>query len=205
MFYLGASAAPTHVRQDPRCCHEVLRRRELRRGRRDSSPSAPPSVVLELRLDSGFAADAFHPCRRLLGSDGTAAATGAGPAHLRAAAVCFPRRRYFQWTLFSTNARNYCVFVVILYSNRTGRPPLFPTAGPRQPETTAPRAPIFPPGGFRPPAFQFAAADIPSSSTPPMFQPGNDLNFTVKFVKYDTFWKTNTIRCSRFRRDHLDS
>jgi hypothetical protein len=34
-----------------------------------------PSVVLELPLDSGFAADACHPCRRLLGSDDTAAAT----------------------------------------------------------------------------------------------------------------------------------
>ena len=64
--------------------------------------------------------------------------------------------------------------MVILYSNRTGRPPLFPTAGPRLPETTAPRAPIFPLGGFRPPVFQFAAADIPSSSTPPMFQPAFD-------------------------------
>jgi hypothetical protein len=31
-----------HVREDPRCSHEVLRRRELRRGRRDSSPSAHP-------------------------------------------------------------------------------------------------------------------------------------------------------------------
>jgi hypothetical protein len=31
--------------------------------------------------------------------------------------------------LIPTNTRNYCVFVVILYSNRTGRPPLFPTAG----------------------------------------------------------------------------
>jgi hypothetical protein len=79
MLYLGASAAPEHVRQDHHYCHEVLRRRELRRGRRDSSPSAPPSVVLELCLDSGFTADASHPCRRLLGSDGTVVATGAGP------------------------------------------------------------------------------------------------------------------------------
>jgi hypothetical protein len=72
----------------------------------------PPSAVLELRLDSGFAADAFHPCRRLLGFDGTTAATGAGLAHLRAATVCFPRRRYFQWTLFSTNTLNCCVFLL---------------------------------------------------------------------------------------------
>jgi hypothetical protein len=90
VFYLGASGAPEHIRQDHRCCHEVLRRRELRRGRKDSSPSAPTSVVLELRLDSGFAADACHLCRRLLGSDGAATATGAGPAHLRAATVCSP-------------------------------------------------------------------------------------------------------------------
>jgi hypothetical protein len=82
----------------------------------------------------------------------------------------FPRRRYFQWTLFSTNARNYCVFVIILYSNRTGRPPTFPTAGPRQQEPP----PIYALGGSRPPSFQFPAADIPSSSTPPMFQPTFD-------------------------------
>jgi hypothetical protein len=175
MLYLGGSTAPEHVRQDHRYCHEVLRRRELRRGHRDSSPSAPPSVVLELRLDSGFVADTSYPCRRLLGSDGTAAAIGAGPAHLRAATVCSLWRRYFHWTLFPTNARNYCVFVVILYSNRTGQPPLFSTVGPRQPETTTPTAsPIFPLGGSRPPAFQFPAADIPSSSTRPMFQPAFD-------------------------------
>jgi hypothetical protein len=112
VLYLGASAAPEHVQQDHQCCHEVLRRRELRRGHRDSSPFAPPNVVLELRLGSGFAADSFHPCRRLLGPDGTAAATGARPAQLRAAAVCFPRPMYFQWTLFSSNARNCCVFLL---------------------------------------------------------------------------------------------
>jgi hypothetical protein len=94
------------------------------------------------------------------------------------------------------------VCFLILYSNCTGRPLLFPTAGPRLPETTAPRAPIFPLGGYRPSAFQFAAANIPSSSTPPMFQPGNDLNFIVKFVKYDMFWRTNTLRCRQFGRDH---
>jgi hypothetical protein len=112
VLYLGASAAPEHVRQDRRCCHEVLRRRELRRGRRDSSPSVPPSVVLELRLDSGFTTDAFHTCRRLLGSDGTTTAIGAGPTHLCAAAGCFPWCRYFKWTLFSNNTRNCCVFVL---------------------------------------------------------------------------------------------
>jgi hypothetical protein len=95
VLHLGASGVPEHVRQDHRCCCEVLRRRELRRNRRDSSPFAPPSVVLELRLASGFATDACHLCRRLLGSEGTTAPTGAGPAHLRAAAVCSPRRRYF--------------------------------------------------------------------------------------------------------------
>jgi hypothetical protein len=167
VVYLGASGPPEHVRQDHRCCHEVLRRRELRRGRRDSSPSAPPSIVLELRLDSGFAANACHPCRWLLGSDGTAPATGAGPAHLRATAVCLPQSRYFQWTLFSTNARNYCVFVIILYSNRIGRPPPLPTAGPRQQEPP----PIFALKGSRPPVFQFPATDIASSSTRAMFQP----------------------------------
>jgi hypothetical protein len=78
-------------------------------------------------------------------------------------------------TLFSTNARNYCVFVVILYSNRTGRPPLFSTVGPRKPETTTPTTlPIFPLGGSGPPAFQFLAENIPSSSTQPMFQSAFD-------------------------------
>jgi hypothetical protein len=96
VLLLGASGAPKHVREDPRCGHEVLRRRELRRGRRDSSPSAPPSVVLELRLDSGFAVDACYLCRRVLSSEGTAAPTGAGPACLRAAAICSTWRRYFQ-------------------------------------------------------------------------------------------------------------
>jgi hypothetical protein len=56
----GASGALGHVREDPRCGHEVLRSRELRRGHRDSSPFAPPSIVLELCLDSGFAADACY-------------------------------------------------------------------------------------------------------------------------------------------------
>jgi hypothetical protein len=81
-----------------------------------------------------------------------------------------PQRRYFQQTLFSTNAHNYYVFVIILYSNRTGRSPPFPTAGPRQQEPP----PIFALGGSRPPAIQFPATDIPSSSTPPMFQPTFD-------------------------------
>jgi hypothetical protein len=95
MLLLGASGAPEHVREDPHCGHEVLRRRELRRGRRDSSPSAPPSVVLELRLHSVFAADACYLCRRVLGSDDTTSPIGTGPAGLRAAAVCSTRRRYF--------------------------------------------------------------------------------------------------------------
>jgi hypothetical protein len=85
-----------HVREDPRCGHEVRRCRELCRGRRDSSPSAPPSVILELRLDSVFAADACYLCRRVLSSEGTAAPTGAGPGGLRAADVCSTRRRYVQ-------------------------------------------------------------------------------------------------------------
>jgi hypothetical protein len=96
VLLLGASGAPEHVREDPRCGHEVLRRRELRRRRRDSSPSAPPSVALELRLDNGFAADACDLCRWVLGFEGTTARTGAGPARLRAAVVCSTRRWYFQ-------------------------------------------------------------------------------------------------------------
>jgi hypothetical protein len=51
--------------------------------------------------------------------------------------------------------------VIILYSNRTGRPSPIPTAGPRQQP---------PPLMYRQPAFQPQAKDIPSSSTPPMFQ-----------------------------------
>jgi hypothetical protein len=62
------------------------------------------------------------------------------------------------------------VFAIILYSNRTGRPPPFLTAGPRQQDPP----PIFALGGSRPPAFQFPVTDIPSSSTPPMFQPTFD-------------------------------
>jgi hypothetical protein len=38
----------------------------------------------------------------------------------------------------------------------------------------APRALIFPLGGFRLPAFQFPVTDIHSSSTRPMFQPAFD-------------------------------
>jgi hypothetical protein len=105
----GASGPPGHVREDPCCGHEVLCSRELRRGRRDSSPSAPPSVVVELRLDCGFAAD----------------------------------------VLFSTNGRNYCGFVIILSSNRTGRPPPIPTVGPQQ----QPLSPMYTLGGSRQPAF----------------------------------------------------
>jgi hypothetical protein len=96
MLLLGASGAQGHVREDPRCGHEVLRSRELRWGRRDSSPSVPPNAVLELRLDSGFATDACYLCRRILGFEGTAAPIGAGPARLRAATVCSTRRKYFQ-------------------------------------------------------------------------------------------------------------
>jgi hypothetical protein len=66
------------------------------------------------------------------------------------------------------------VFLFILYSNHTERPPLFPTTGPRQPEMTAPTTPIFPLGGFRPPVFQFLAVDIPSPSTQPILQLGWD-------------------------------
>jgi hypothetical protein len=129
MLYLGASAAPEHVRQDHRCFHEVHRRRVLRQGRRDSSPSAPPSVVLELRLDRLRNRNlpplpAASRLRRRSSSHRRRARTPTCSGRL------FPRHRYFQLTLFSTNAHNYCVFVVILYSNRTGRPLLFPsTAG----------------------------------------------------------------------------
>jgi hypothetical protein len=72
------------------------------------------------------------------------------------------------------------VFVIILYSNRTGRPPPFPTAGPRQQEPS----PIFALGGSRPPAFQFSATDIPSTSTLPMFQPNFDTT-TEKHLGWD--------------------
>jgi shikimate kinase len=41
-------------------------------------------------------ADACHLCRRVLGSEGTTAAKGAGLARLRATTVCSTRRRYFQ-------------------------------------------------------------------------------------------------------------
>jgi hypothetical protein len=75
VLLLGASGAPWHVREDPRSGHEVLRRRELRQGPRDSSssPYVTPNVVLELRLDSVFTADACYLCPRVLGSVGTTA------------------------------------------------------------------------------------------------------------------------------------
>jgi hypothetical protein len=47
--------------------------------------------------------------------------------------------------------------VIILYSNRTGRPPPIPTVWPRQQQ-------------LLPPPLQLPATDIPSSSTPPLFQ-----------------------------------
>jgi hypothetical protein len=56
--------------------------------------------------------------------------------------------------------------VIILYSNRTRRPPPFPTTGPRQ----QPPPLMYTLGGSRQPAFQLPVTDIPSSSTPPMFQ-----------------------------------
>jgi hypothetical protein len=68
--------------------------------------------------------------------------------------------------LILTNGRNYCGFVIILYSNCTGRSPPIPTAGPRQ----QPPPPMYTLGGSRQPTFQLPATDIPASSTPPMFQ-----------------------------------
>jgi hypothetical protein len=62
------------------------------------------------------------------------------------------------------------VFVFILYSNRTGRPPLFPTVGPRQPETTTLSTPIFPLGGFIPLTLQFAADLVHSAYVPVCFR-----------------------------------
>jgi hypothetical protein len=153
---LGASGAPQHVREDPRCGHEVFRRRELRRGRRDSSPSAPPSVVLELRLTvssqqkpatfaGGFSAtrvqhhpEAHGPLAYVLWPFAPpGAGTFSRPYFQLMDAICFG-------------------FVIILYSNRTRRPPLIPTLWPRQ----------------QPPAppLQLPTTDIPSSSTPPLFQ-----------------------------------
>jgi hypothetical protein len=74
------------------------------------------------------------------------------------------------------------VFLIILYSNCTGRSPPFPTAGPRHQESP----PIYPLGGSRPPTFQFPATDIPSSSTPPMFQPTFDTT-TEEHLGWDEF------------------
>jgi hypothetical protein len=54
------------------------------------------------------------------------------------------------------------------YSNRTGRSPPFPIGGPRK--QLSPPPPMYTLGGSRQPAFQLPATDIPSSSTPPMFQ-----------------------------------
>jgi hypothetical protein len=56
--------------------------------------------------------------------------------------------------------------VIILYSNRIGRPPPIPTVGPRQ------QSP--------PPPFQLPVTDIPSSFTPPLFQ------FQAQPVAFDT-------------------
>jgi hypothetical protein len=82
----------------------------------------------------------------------------------------------------SRNDRNFCAFVIILYSNRTGRPPPFPTAGPRQQEPS----PIFALGGSRPPTFQFPTTDIRSSSTTSMFQPTFDTP-TEEHLGWDEF------------------
>jgi hypothetical protein len=56
--------------------------------------------------------------------------------------------------------------VIILYSNRTGRPPPLSTAEPRQ----QPPPPMYTLGGSRQSTFQLPATDIPLSSTPPVFQ-----------------------------------
>jgi hypothetical protein len=69
----------------------MTRSRELRQGGRDSSPSAQPSVVLELRLDSGFAADEVGASQWMqprpiltqpsqLVADGATTGSGATPA-----------------------------------------------------------------------------------------------------------------------------
>jgi hypothetical protein len=63
----------------------------------------------------------------------------------------------FSRPYFSTNGRNCFGFMIILYSNRTGRPSPIPTVCPRQQQ---------PP----PPPLQIPVTDIPSSSTPPLFQ-----------------------------------
>jgi hypothetical protein len=68
--------------------------------------------------------------------------------------------------------------VIILYSNRTGRPPPIPTLWPRQQ----------PPA---PPPLQLPATDIPSSSTPPLFQfqaqPGGFDTGTEDQLAWDEF------------------
>jgi hypothetical protein len=65
--------------------------------------------------------------------------------------------------------------VIILYSNRTGRPPPILTVWPRQQ-----------------PPLQLPAADIPSSSTPPLFQfqaqPGSFDMGTEDQLAWDEFW-----------------
>jgi hypothetical protein len=59
---------------------------------------------------------------------------------------------------------------------------IIPTAGPRQQEPP----PIYRLGGSRPKTFQFPAIDIPSSSTPPMFQPTFDTT-TEEHLSWDEF------------------
>jgi hypothetical protein len=61
-------------------------------------------------------------------------------------------------------------------------PELFDEAVDRQQEPP----PIYPLGCSRPPAFQFPATDIPSSSTPPMFQPTFDTT-TEEHLGWDEF------------------
>jgi hypothetical protein len=162
----GASGAPEHVREDHRCGHEVLRRRELRWGRRDFSPSAPPSVVHELRLDSGFAVDPTTFAGGFSAPRVQQHPQAQGPHTYVQRSFAPPGVGTFSRPHFQL-MHDYCGFVIILYSNRTGRLLPFSSVGPRQQEPP----PIYTLGGSRPPTFQFPATDIPSSSTPPKFQP----------------------------------
>jgi hypothetical protein len=69
--------------------------------------------------------------------------------------------------------------VIILYSNRTGRPPPIPTVWPRQQQQQSP-------------PLQLPAIDIPSSSTLPLFrfqaQPGGFDTGTAYQLAWDEFW-----------------
>jgi hypothetical protein len=77
----------------------------------------------------------------------------------------FPIKKNKCWKNFKIMRKS--LFNYSFYSHQISGCDTFPTAGPRQQEPP----PMYTLGGSRPPAFQFPATDIPSSSTPPMSQP----------------------------------